>query len=129
MATNTIPLITLKKEPGGTSDRTLKTDVTHVRTALSKILALRPVTWRWKSGEANRELQYGFIAQEVETVLPKLVSEERGKDGTAHKVLTTNDMMPYVIRAIQEQQTQIKKLQQLIENNRNSSAKSAKKDS
>jgi hypothetical protein len=57
------------------SDSRLKTDITDLTYGLSSILALRPVSYKWKSDTVNQGTQYGFIAQEVQTVMPELVKE------------------------------------------------------
>jgi hypothetical protein len=109
-----ITIIPLRKESGGGSDITLKQDVSMVSNALSKILALRPVSWRWKNKNDGTDVQYGFIAQEVEKTIPDLVTDGTWNDGTTRKFLNTNDMMPYLVGAIKEQQSQIADLQRQI---------------
>ena len=98
-----IPVIQLKKMPTGGSDVTLKKGITILSGGLEKILALRPVTWYWKTDTKNDELNYGFIAQEVEQVLPHLVNDDTWHDGTTRKFLAVGDMTPYVVSAIKEQ--------------------------
>lgn len=109
-----MPIIHLQQMPNGGSDVTLKKDITDIEDALDKILSLRPVTWYWKEDTQNSELNYGFIAQEVEQVLPHLVSEDTWKDGSTRRFLSTNNMLPYVIYAIKEQQAQIDELRELV---------------
>lgn len=54
------------------SDRTLKDNILPISNALDKVLALNGVTYTWKdSGKAG----IGLIAQEVEAVIPEVVSE------------------------------------------------------
>lgn len=78
-------------------------NIDHLKNSLEKILALRPVSWRWKDTRADRGIQYGFIAQEVEEVLPELVSEQQWIDGSTRKFLTTAHITPYLIEALKEQ--------------------------
>ncbi len=85
------------------SDINLKQNVLNINNSLSKILQLRPVSFEWKN---NGESSQGFIAQEVETVLPELVGQNPG--GT--KGLYTTRFIPYLVKAIQEQQTMINSL-------------------
>ncbi|MDP1620425.1 MAG: tail fiber domain-containing protein, partial [bacterium] len=81
------------------SDIRLKENVQPLENVLDKIALLKPVTFDWISnGEASR----GFIAQEVEKVFPELV----GNNGE-YKGLYTTDFIPYLVKGIQEQQTQI----------------------
>lgn len=100
-------LVKYKNMPtGGASDRRLKKEIQPLKDALLKVLGLQPVAWRWKNAE-DGEIHYGFIAQDVEKVLPELVSNEKLKDGEAYKHVTTGDILPYLVGAIYEQQQQI----------------------
>lgn len=94
-------LIELKKMPTGSSDQVLKKNITSIKDALKKITGLRPVTWNWKYDTTN-QLHYGFVAQELETMFPHLISED---PQDAHKRLSTHDLIPYIIGATKEQQT------------------------
>jgi len=109
-----VELIVLKKMPGGGSDSTLKKEVLPLANGLETISALRPVSWKWND-EDNGERHYGFIAQEVEKILPDLVSDDTWRDGSTRKFLTVGDMMPYIVLALQEQQKQILKLKQQLQ--------------
>jgi len=95
--------------PNGGSDIALKRNVRLLENVLNKVLALRPVTWRWKN-DTDHRVNYGFIAQEVEKIMPDLVTEEAWKNGDQVKFLSTNGMVPYAIGAIKEQQKEIRKL-------------------
>lgn len=88
---------------GGASDKRLKQDITPLKSSLRKVLALRPVTWYWKSDAKKEALQYGFIAQEVEKIFPEMVSEEKWHDGTDRKFLSVGEITPHVVEAIKEQ--------------------------
>lgn len=103
-------LVQLGKMPTGGSDITLKKNVVPLLSGLEQITALRPVVWNWKNEVAGKELEYGFIAQEVEKILPDLVTNDTWLDGTERKFLATYKMIPYLVAAIQEQQIQIEEL-------------------
>ena len=110
------PLAELQSMPnGGGSDLTLKKDVKQIKSGLSRILALRPVTWRWKVAKLGDREEHGFIAQEVEEVLPQLVSLGTWEDGTERKFLSTKEMIPYLVAAVQEQQKQISELRKRLD--------------
>lgn len=85
------------------SDINLKQDILNIDSSLSKILQLRPVSFKWRD---SGELSQGFIAQEVETVLPELVGQNPG----GFKGLYTTRFIPYIVKALQEQQTLINSL-------------------
>ena len=90
---------------GGASDLTLKQDVTPLTNSLEKVLALKPVTWHWKDDKKKEKLEYGFIAQDVEEVLPELVSNKKWHDGTDRKFLSIGEITPHVVEAVKEQNT------------------------
>jgi hypothetical protein len=94
------------------SDARLKQGVSNLNYGLDQLLRLRPVSWRWKS-EPEGRLQLGLVAQEVEGVMPELVTRDEG----ATKPLGLNYMalLPVAVKAIQEQQAQIQEQQKLIE--------------
>lgn len=83
---------------------------------LSKIKQLRPVIFEWNE-IAKKELgfgdgkQIGLIAQEVEKVFPELVVNNN-KHG--YKSLRSNWLPTYLLKAFQEQQKIIEKLEERI---------------
>ena len=82
------------------SDIRLKTEVHELSGNLQKVMALRPVTFRWRAPHPNQALNLGFIAQEVEKVFPELVYS--GDDG--FKSMSYSGLITPVIGAIKEQQ-------------------------
>jgi len=89
------------------SDITLKENIRDLNNGLDTICKIKPRVFDWKDGHAKDSV--GFIAQEVEEVKPDWVKE---KDGI--KMLDTNlpNTIPYLIKAIQEQQEEIEQLKQ-----------------
>lgn len=63
------------------SDSRLKEDITDLQYGLNEILQLRPVSYNWKNDTINQGKQFGFIAQEVQDIMPDLVKEFETKDG------------------------------------------------
>lgn len=63
------------------SDSRLKDDIADLQYGLNEILQLRPVSYLWKNNTINQGKQYGFIAQEVQEVMPELVKEFDTIDG------------------------------------------------
>jgi hypothetical protein len=63
-----------------TSDARLKQDVQDLGSVLDKVVALRPVTFRWNeiSGHDQSKVHVGFIAQEVQTLFPDSVNTVYG---------------------------------------------------
>jgi hypothetical protein len=89
----------------GASDLSLKTDIQPIENVLQKVIQLKPSTFKWKERE-DGETNYGFIAQEVETVFPELV-----KDKHDIKSLKYQDFSVLAIAAIKEQQNKIDELE------------------
>jgi hypothetical protein len=69
-------------KPGGgswgvVSDERLKKDIQPLKSALNRLMELRPVTYEYKEPEKMHQLpgtQIGLVAQEVETVFPDWVA-------------------------------------------------------
>lgn len=97
------------------SDRRLKKNIRPLEQSLQKILALRGVTYRWNA-EAAKKVQlrtdslvhYGFIAQEVEPILPHAVVT--GADSLRIKAIEYTAIVPVIAAAIKEQQPQLESL-------------------
>ena len=71
-------LQTIYSPYSGVSDERLKENVADLTLGLEEINALRPVTFDWKSTQIEDVPtgRYGFIAQEVESVVPSMISTE-----------------------------------------------------
>ena len=99
-----------------TSDVGLKENIVDTTDGLTKIMQLQPRKFDWK--EENKQQQVnGFIAQELETILPNEVSgddydEENPDHG--HKAINTSGVLAVAVKAIQEQQTIIESLEARI---------------
>jgi hypothetical protein len=87
------------------SDARLKDNIREI-TGLDKCLALHPVMFDWKDKTGTDNL--GFIAQEVETVLPKSVLV--APDGDTKILSLQSEIIPVLVKAIQEQQAMIEAL-------------------
>lgn len=98
-----------------TSDIRLKKDITKIDNALSIIDHLNPVFYQKKfsvNGIESYKKEYGLIAQEVEKILPSLVIEGEDKDKTLS--LNYTELIPILIKSIQEQQIVIKNLEKKV---------------
>ena len=93
------------------SDRRLKNSIGALAdgSGLATINKLRPVTYSWsKSGSVPHGVQYGFVAQEVQAVLPELVTNTGMKtpetpDGLLR--LDYNGLLAPIVKAVQELKT------------------------
>ena len=80
------------------SDFNLKKDITAIENPLDAILALREVKFKWKNQDNDTE-RVGFIAQEVEQVLPNLVITN---SETGLKAISLTNFIPYLVGAVKE---------------------------
>lgn len=105
-----------------TSDRNTKTNIENIEYGLEEIMKLRPVTFNWKE-QPNGSKKLGFIAQELLPVIAEVVKTEDEilqEDGTVKTEKLQNlgvyysDIIPVLVKAIQEQQVQIEALQNQI---------------
>ena len=93
---------------GALSDIRHKKDVASLQGgAVDEVMRLRPVTFLWKDPKDNgmKGRQMGFIAQEVEQVLPTAVLTENNAEKT--KGLKYNEITAVLTKALQEQQAEI----------------------
>ena len=90
------------------SDENLKTEVTSMQnTALDTIMNLEGVEFTWKN---SGERDFGFIAQEVQKVVPKAVhTAHDGVQGVDYSRLTS-----ILVEAVKSQQVQIEDLKSTI---------------
>jgi hypothetical protein len=84
------------------SDARLKRDVRDLRRGLQEVLKLRPVTFKWKRGD-EKKAHLGLIAQEVQKVLPELVATAKEPKGPEIMTVTYLELLPVMIKAVQEQ--------------------------
>lgn len=93
------------------SDITLKTNVQPIENALEKVLALRGVQYQWiDTARFGSQTEIGFIAQEVDLVLPETV-----RKGGDYWSLNTANVVAAVVEAIKEMWVAITGNQEKIE--------------
>src|SRR5215470_3718270 len=63
------------------SDARLKEGVANLSYGLPELMQLRPVTWTWKQ-RPEQGMQLGLLAQDVEKIVPELVSTAKDEDRT-----------------------------------------------
>jgi hypothetical protein len=94
------------------SDSRIKKNILNSNYGLSTVLKLRPVEYNLISNDLR---QVGFIAQEVQKLVPEVVT---GKEGDLNKGeilgITYSSLVPVLTKAIQEQQKQIEELKALV---------------
>lgn len=98
------------------SDQRYKREIIPLENALSKVLQMQGTTYFWKTDEFpekqfNTQLQVGFIAQEMEKILPEVVTT----DIDGYKGIDYTKISPVLVEAIKEQQLLIVNLQNQLE--------------
>jgi hypothetical protein len=98
------------------SDRRLKEDITPLKGALDKLGRLEGVTFKWNANKANTgrvgKADVGVIAQDVQKVLPEAVITN---PDTKMLAVDYPRLVPLLVNAIKEQQTEIDALKQQVD--------------
>lgn len=80
------------------SDIRLKTNITEISDPIGKILGLRGVSYEWKDKERfGEQIEIGFIAQEVDEVVPEVV-----RKGGDYWSLNTRNLLAIVVEGMKE---------------------------
>ncbi|HAB90020.1 MAG TPA: hypothetical protein DCF84_05740, partial [Bacteroidetes bacterium] len=103
-----------------TSDLRLKTNINNYEAGLDEVLRIRPVSYQYNetSGfqqEVLDKTYHGIIAQEMQEIAPYMVGEFE-MNGTTYLNYDGNALIYMLVNAIQEQQQQIEKLEERLEN-------------
>jgi hypothetical protein len=114
----------------GPSDQKLKRDINGLQGGLDLVMKLRPVTYEYRQDQFPAMTlpagkQYGLVAQEVEAVLPDLVmdnvnparTDDKGNviaPAVDFKSLSYQELIPVLVKAVQELQEQNIKQDALI---------------
>jgi hypothetical protein len=100
------------------SDARLKENIQDIDVGLDAVMALKPRKFDWKAGKGkNIKGDRGWIAQEFETVFPEMINEWKDpapKGEESYKSVAA-DLIPVLVKAIQEQQAIITDLKARIE--------------
>jgi hypothetical protein len=86
------------------SDINLKKNIITLTNCYDIVSNLNPVTFKWIK---NNENSVGFIAQEVEKILPNIVDHNDNE----YKILAENKIIAYLIGAIQELDKELRELE------------------
>jgi hypothetical protein len=120
---NTFTGYTAMTGGGNFSDKRLKQNINTLNYGLETLMQLNPVSYEWNAAAytkltSQKELsknfqgtQVGFIAQEVEALIPEVVKEV--KDG--YKALEYHNLTAVIVQAVKEQQTIIEAQKLAIE--------------
>ena len=92
------------------SDKRLKNNIKDLDSQLEVVKKLKPRRFDWKKDQSS---DIGFIAQELQKVVPELVGEAPDNEKTLH--VAYGKLTPILVKAIQEQQKMIEKLSARID--------------
>ena len=95
-----------------TSDERLKDNISPIPYALDKLHKINGVTWDWNDKSEKEGHDVGVIAQEIEKVLPELVTTR----DTGFKAVRYEKIVALLIEAVKEQQTEINELRSTLQN-------------
>lgn len=85
-----------------TSDERLKINIKEMSYGLNEVMKLKPISFNWKD-KPSEITKLGFSAQQVKEVMKEIVIEaEDGAIGMYY-----SDIIPVLVKAIQEQQAEI----------------------
>ena len=106
------------------SDRRWKKNIKLLESSLDKISSLQGVSYEWKTDEypdvgMAEGKQIGLVAQDVESVLPELVSKD--KDG--YKAVSYTKLTAVLVEAVKELKAENQRQKELIEEQRIQSQK------
>jgi len=95
-----------------TSDGNLKENVVSIGSSIDKVKTLRPVTFDWKDTTKPKNYS-GFIAQEVKTIYPNIISgeEHTAEEPWKNYSLNTTGLVAHLTKALQEAITKIETLE------------------
>ena len=97
------------------SDKREKKDIYQISESLDRIKELRPTKFTWK--ETNKQ-DVGFIAQEVEKIIPEVVETSRGfintGDDKERKTIAYPKLVPYLVDTIQVLTKRIEELEKKV---------------
>ena len=97
---------------GSPSDKRLKENIKPIKYALDKVSKLQGVEFDWKKSDSILDIKedIGFIAQDVQKVLPELVREK--DDGMLS--LRHQGIVPVLLEAIKELKQEVEELKKQI---------------
>ena len=88
-----------------TSDQSLKTNIVDLQAGLGVVMQLRPIQFDWRD-ETMPNGVAGFIAQDVEKVLPNAAAGSEGE-----KSISFNDIVAHLTKAVQELSARVESLE------------------
>ena len=95
-----------------TSDRRLKDNITTITDGKEKLLAMNPVTHTWKANPNTDETVHGFIAQEMQSIVPEAVTGDAESEDMMS--MDYGRITPVIVAALQDALKEIDMLKNRI---------------
>jgi len=95
-----------------TSDRRLKDNIEPIADGTEKLMAMKPVTHTWKADPNTGETVHGFIAQEMQEIVPEAVSGD--PDGEEMMSMDYGRITPVLVAALQDAHKKIEALEERL---------------
>ena len=94
------------------SDSRLKNSISEIGSTLDLINKLKPVSYKYNQEYSeDQSVQSGFIAQDLQDVFKdEVYVDGLVKQGTQYLSVAYQNLIPILVKAIQEQQVQIEEL-------------------
>ena len=101
----------------GSSDVRFKKDISPIENPLTKVMQLRGVNFNWNTDAYPQRMfsdkrTMGFIAQEVEKIVPEIVQTENTAEG--YKSVQYDKVVALLVEAVKDQQKQIQQLKREV---------------
>ncbi len=105
------------------SDLRFKTSIQPLKNALEKVSQLNPVTFKWsklykeslKRNGGDESTHVGLIAQEVEKVIPEIVTKWEQDGVTDYRAIDYARLVPYLIESIKALKAKVEELDHKLE--------------
>jgi hypothetical protein len=81
---------------------------------------LRPVSYSFRKGAESKFMRFGFIADELESVVPQVVRNMGNKEVTDQKAVMYQDLIALLTTALQEQQRTLREQQKEMQDHQRS---------
>jgi len=96
------------------SDMRIKKDIQPISSGLNEIANLNPVSYLMEDQTGDSKRNFGFIAQDIESVLPEVVNTPKTENDLY--TLQYTSIIPVLTKAIQELTQRLEDLQQEFNN-------------
>lgn len=90
-----------------TSSKKYKKNIKNFKNGLKLVNSLRPVSFVWKTKKLDND--FGFIAEEVEQILPNVIGKDR--DGNTNAI-DYSKLTTVLVKAVQELYLEVEKLKE-----------------